>query len=913
MKSKIIAAFSDHIDDLTYLQEEHKALHESFESDQRSRKVRFLDQKDFKPKWIFEALDKHAKELRLFYFSGHSNKDVLKFYDGEGRNEALSAKLNSIARNHKLQCVVLNGCSNYKILENLVDVPIVIGTETLVEDQSASIFGKSFFTNLIDNNTSYQGAFDSAVASALNDANVELKGSAVTRGIQLENDYEDRNKWICIEKKEGLASQMHFQYARIIPNWAYVLSGMILIAIIGILSWSSIMFKIKGFKSPEFRKDAKCKILIEDFHGENAQYVNDYIEMGISSNDLFLKKIHVLSVPSFDEYIDISRHSADTLPYLAGYDHNITGTMDSIQDSIGLNFRIFPNPLNKILNEITVKSLRNMTSLLSNLDASNVDLQFLFQICSTCAYDNPELIPDIAIIADSIYHYNQEDGQKAYIQLGTIGRKNELSDVSYRLLDKASGSNAPDNDLALGALRISENYRMEDELFDAAYSDQSEIIERIGRRLREPKNIELNEKLEEYQRTYDEIRLKRATNVLNNVQQMGRSKWSKSEQLNKAIDDYKYLNSVKSDNLNYNAQIKQLQGIVKKDDSAIKFDIRKGRVKDQDGNALRDVRVDVSKLSKSVNTNRFGTFTIKFKSNTEFPLNIRASKKGYESNTRVVDENDKSIDIVLIKKSEKIIVKGKVIDKNKEPIFRANVSLTELGLKTLTDEDGSFSFELKDKSYLPVQVWANKKGYSGQGFIYTENKLSIVLVLDQPNIQYSISGFITDCEGIPISDISSMYLINANNMRVPVVNGRYRFNSSNQVGGNIKIGVEKPYLIIQEEDKIISLGQKQKIVKNIVVSKEMRTNKKLFVHGRVMITSPKYIHQEGVKVDMNNANLSIETNEEGLFEIVILNYDPCNAILNFSYPEYSKKSIDLRLRKDKDGIIDLGKIDLDQK
>ena len=562
MKSIILANFSEHLKEqaLPHLQVEHTTLKTNFEKTWHKR-VRFIDQKDFDPSWVMQNFTDYAKDVRVFYFSGHSSDQVLKFYSGDGRKEALTVTLNTLAREFKLQCVVLNGCSNFDIAKSLVDVPVVIGTESPIEDDAASKFGIDFFENLIYNRTTYQGAFSMAIGQALNISEESLKATSITRDI-LEDEYEERNKWVCIEKEKGLASSLKFDFASLVPKWVYGIGALLFGLLFYFFALPSIMFAVNGFVAPDFRDGEECKILVEDFMGGHDLDFNDMLVLGIKENETFNENVQALAISDFNQLIYKNKVDQNELPRLADYDYNLYGDIGQKKEggAFKIDFKVYPKQdISKEASKVYMDVLQDIDNLVSDIDTAQSRLKLVSQICMTCAVKNYELVEVAEKAADSYAVSSPEDAQKSYLLLGETSRYHEKDAESYALLEKASSNNLPDTDVAIAAIQASEVYSLVDKLYAQAYRKQSEVVQRMKSRSANPSATKMQNKPVFYEKLGNQYRLKRSENVRKNIDAFNVSAEEREILILKSIDDYYYLQSINYEGSNYGFEIKNLQ------------------------------------------------------------------------------------------------------------------------------------------------------------------------------------------------------------------------------------------------------------------------------------------------------------------------------------------------------------------
>ena len=125
-------------------------------------KVNFTPQYSISVSDLTKDLLGYQNDLALFHFSGHSDQEGLIFKDEEFDEAYITDFFNAINRGDtRLDCVVLNGCSNAKLVNRLSSVPVVIGTKSDILDRDAITFVNNFFNALIEGEATYEAAFES--------------------------------------------------------------------------------------------------------------------------------------------------------------------------------------------------------------------------------------------------------------------------------------------------------------------------------------------------------------------------------------------------------------------------------------------------------------------------------------------------------------------------------------------------------------------------------------------------------------------------------------------------------------------------------------------------------------------------------------------------------------------------------
>ena len=164
--SKIYAAFSNHDGDLKQVTKEFSVLFNFFNSKEIKQKTDFGFALNPPVDTLTSDILAGQKEIRVFLFSGHSGNSGLDFGKEDFTSSHLKQFFNTInADDSKIDCVILNGCTNDEIVSSLSHVPVVIGTATEINDEIAQKFTVDFFRALIESEASYKSAFAEAIAA----------------------------------------------------------------------------------------------------------------------------------------------------------------------------------------------------------------------------------------------------------------------------------------------------------------------------------------------------------------------------------------------------------------------------------------------------------------------------------------------------------------------------------------------------------------------------------------------------------------------------------------------------------------------------------------------------------------------------------------------------------------------------
>lgn len=149
---------------------------------------------------IVEYLTTYRDKLFLFHFSGHAERDHLLLGDESARAEGIAHILGQCAKLNSLKLVVLNGCSTYGQVQQLLDlgIPVVIATHARVGDHDAANFSTRFYQALAELAT-IEEAFELAIAEVL-----IRQGVPVYRGLDVdETPPPEEPLWGIFYKREN--------------------------------------------------------------------------------------------------------------------------------------------------------------------------------------------------------------------------------------------------------------------------------------------------------------------------------------------------------------------------------------------------------------------------------------------------------------------------------------------------------------------------------------------------------------------------------------------------------------------------------------------------------------------------------------------------------------------------------------
>ncbi len=160
---------------------------------------------------LFTSFRRFRNRITIFHYGGHADDQALRL-EGQQINATGLAQLFSTEQEH-LQLVFLNGCSTKDQVQGLLDrgVPVVIGTNVNVTDDSAFDFAKMFYEEMASGST-IQTAFNIASAFIKAKYGDQKKVETVTRSLQWEEAVSEKDEfpWGLFYKK-GQEEQLQWR------------------------------------------------------------------------------------------------------------------------------------------------------------------------------------------------------------------------------------------------------------------------------------------------------------------------------------------------------------------------------------------------------------------------------------------------------------------------------------------------------------------------------------------------------------------------------------------------------------------------------------------------------------------------------------------------------------------------------
>ncbi len=640
--------------------------------------INFLNQKEIKSKVDFNYSQTHTvaeittdiiakqKEIRLFHFSGHSGVSGLRFTDAEFDDEHLIRFFNTICgKKSKIECVFLNGCENEQIVNKLLNVPIVIGTKSKIEDKTAGKFTQDFFSALIESENTYREAFNiSAVAINQESHIVDLTRSE--RGIKTVEKLPALNDYFMVINKDGSADKK-FSFNPEKANWTkyLVILFLVLALFIGFLFKDSIFRRIGGYSCDSIETvDGKCNFVIGDFATiPEMDDFNAWLFGNIRNAPIIQEYLHAINIKTFDNVIHNNSVDRDSLPSYCNYDFNLTGSITSEGNGLRAEFNVFPyitGTQSPGLFVYSVPSLGKLDSLISTLNEDNAQQFVLYEMCVSCALRKnmphlPLVLQEMAATFDP--SGSSEMFQRLQYSLAEVHLHYSDTTAALVALDRMNIASKDSlfqspigNDLALFALeRKIDLYSSSRDLL-GVYETQSELFSEMQARVQNPGQYQLKEEdVKQYEKGANDSRWTRASLVRNNPDGV------LSKYQNVANRDFEYLKSIRYQS-GVSRDFTQLQNeqikadrITTDDPSQPTEQLRVGgSVFDETGKRLDGVIVifgDTKKRTDAKGQFDFGTFN----RSDVIGKQLFLSREGYQDMT--IEINEKTIGKIVLTSS----------------------------------------------------------------------------------------------------------------------------------------------------------------------------------------------------------------------------------------------------------------------
>ncbi len=148
---------------------------------------------------LTDLLHDYADRIVLFHYSGHASDKLLETVDVPAHAIGIARLL---SKSPSIRCVVLNGCATKGQVEDLLlaGVPVVIATDTDIEDHKAVAFSKAFYQDLGGG-----GNLDTAFQAGIDAYTVLAGGLTAHRGVYKNFGQENKDDQVlgifCREEK----------------------------------------------------------------------------------------------------------------------------------------------------------------------------------------------------------------------------------------------------------------------------------------------------------------------------------------------------------------------------------------------------------------------------------------------------------------------------------------------------------------------------------------------------------------------------------------------------------------------------------------------------------------------------------------------------------------------------------------
>ena len=139
---------------LSYLVRERRRIAEILAREEERDVCEVVQEGNTSKEFFFDEIRKRKYKDRvvILHFAGHADGTRLRFESEEGQEEEMevSTLADFLKTIKSLHLVFLNGCGTYPIVAHLLrnDIPVVLATQTKIEDRQASKFAEEFYQGI---------------------------------------------------------------------------------------------------------------------------------------------------------------------------------------------------------------------------------------------------------------------------------------------------------------------------------------------------------------------------------------------------------------------------------------------------------------------------------------------------------------------------------------------------------------------------------------------------------------------------------------------------------------------------------------------------------------------------------------------------------------------------------------------
>ena len=558
--SKIYAAFSNHDGDLKQVTKEFSVLFNFFNSKEIKQKTDFGFALNPPVDTLTSDILAGQKEIRVFLFSGHSGNSGLDFGKEDFTSSHLKQFFNTInADDSKIDCVILNGCTNDEIVSSLSHVPVVIGTATEINDEIAQKFTVDFFRALIESEASYKSAFAEAIAAQDNiTSSIHTRSESGGSG-----SVEPRLNHYFMSINDRSVAEGPFPFKRKPLNWTKYLF-ILFLCLIGLaifLFRESLMKMYRGYSCTMIEngidKD-KCNFVIADFSTDQGLDFAAWLHRNIETSPDIKDYLNCINITSFSRVITDNAVDQDSFPALCCYDFHLTGSYTKERDKLRAEINVYPfdpDQLSSSTFVYHVEALGELDTLITFLDTATANQFVLFEMCASCAVQKgyKNILPAMVKLLDT-YKYDAATApsfQRLQQRLSDAALHSGDTLMALRALDQVAS--AAQNDFALWALEEKTKIYEVQKDIPNQYLAQTTYLNAMEMRLKVDTIAMTKKKKATYKEASHQIRLRRAALVTKNDEVL---KDKKPE----AIKDYENLDKAKYKGQNYSKEIQVLKG-----------------------------------------------------------------------------------------------------------------------------------------------------------------------------------------------------------------------------------------------------------------------------------------------------------------------------------------------------------------
>ncbi len=316
-----------------------------------------------------------------------------------------------------------------------------------------------------------------------------------------------------------------------------------------------------------------------------------------------------------------------------------------------------------------------------------------------------------------------------------------------------------------------------------------------------------------------------------------------------------------------------------------------GSLKDEDNNPLTSTNLTINKNNKitPISTDKTGKFTFTSTADTVGTNNITVTYNGntyYINSTNNLAFTVNRQDTILTinntpqtRYSEQVTIKGKLFDKNNNPLTNTNITITTNKENTTiqTNNNGEYTYIITADKIGNNNITITYNGNtnynpSSNTVTFTVNKLDTKITINTKNVKYgetvTTTGKLTDENNKALSNTDITLTLNNNKHNIKTNNnGEYIYTSTADTTGTNSITVTYPgnnlytssttrtTININKQDTLITINSipATKYTENVTIT------------GTLKDKNGKTLPNQNMDISINDKTVTIKTDENGAY------------------------------------------------